>query len=144
MYTFSIPYHSFVDLITNSSSQVFMSVDDGSVNMVHALINNILKLAESTKKSEDLFTIDVAYAVDTYIDEKYAEKLMTEEELKSAVEEGIVTEKEADRLIRPEKYDRYGNSQFRVICKTDAPEAVEIKSTIEHLKGIFNVEASFG
>jgi hypothetical protein len=121
-----------------------MSVDDGSVNMVHALINNILKLAESTKKSEDLFTIDVAYAVDTYIDEKYAEKLMTEEELKSAVEEGIVTEKEADRLIRPEKYDRYGNSQFRVICKTDAPEAVEIKSTIEHLKGIFNVEASFG
>lgn len=54
---FSIPVHSFVDLITNSSSEVFVTSDRQTITSVKKLINCILATSGSTKSCDDLLTI---------------------------------------------------------------------------------------
>lgn len=49
-----IPVHSFVDLITNSSSEVYVTSDRRTAESVEALVNAILKAGGSTQKCSDL------------------------------------------------------------------------------------------
>ena len=60
-----IPIHSFVDLITNSSSETFISYDESSINAIKELVNSLLKTAGSALTSDDLFDITIE-------DEKYS------------------------------------------------------------------------
>ena len=57
--TITIPIHSFVDLITNSSSEIFVSADANTVKAVKKLIDNILKASGSDKTADDLFEISL-------------------------------------------------------------------------------------
>ena len=54
-----IPFHSFISLITNSSSEVFISVNDSIVETIHGIVNNALASQGVTVKSEDLIDITV-------------------------------------------------------------------------------------
>lgn len=58
-----IPVHSVVDLITNSSSELFIFATDKTVDTATQLINELLKLSGSTKKAKDLFKIELLYGV---------------------------------------------------------------------------------
>jgi hypothetical protein len=60
MKSVTIPIHSFVDLITNSSSEIFVSANERTVKLIEELINHLLKGAGSTKTSNDLFSIAVS------------------------------------------------------------------------------------
>jgi hypothetical protein len=51
--------HSIIDVITNSSTEIYTSVDNSSINGAHAMINEILKVAGSEFKSKDLFDIQI-------------------------------------------------------------------------------------
>lgn len=51
----TIPIHSFVDLITNSSSEVFVTATEKTVGTIKSLVDNILAAAGSPLKSDDLF-----------------------------------------------------------------------------------------
>lgn len=53
----TIPIHSFVDLITNSSTEVYVNADNGTIQAVKELINNILQGSGSTYNCDDLFDI---------------------------------------------------------------------------------------
>jgi hypothetical protein len=67
-----IRIHSFVDLITNSSTELFVSATDKSADTVREVINNILSLGGSTLRADDLFKIELviedpdAYPTKTY------------------------------------------------------------------------------
>ncbi len=67
-----IPIHSVIDVITNSSTEIFTFVKDNAVELCHEAINEILKVSGSDKKSEDLFDVyiepDLDYLNDTIID----------------------------------------------------------------------------
>lgn len=52
-----IPIHSTVDIITNSSSEIFILANQDTVNGIKNLVNNILRAAESSKTVDDLFEI---------------------------------------------------------------------------------------
>jgi hypothetical protein len=52
-----IPVHSFVDLITNSSSEVFVTADRKTVECFTKLVDGILKAAGSDKTCNDLFVV---------------------------------------------------------------------------------------
>jgi hypothetical protein len=52
-----IPVHSFIDLITNSSSELFVTSDRKTVDSFRKLIDSILLSGGSTKKCDDLFTL---------------------------------------------------------------------------------------
>lgn len=72
MKTLIIPIHSFVDLITNSSSETYISATSATVQSVKEIIKNLLSLADSSKTADDFFDIDIGYD-DVYIDEKLKE-----------------------------------------------------------------------
>lgn len=54
-----INIHSFVDVITNSSTTIFVTMNGGAIKGMHSVIDEILKVAKSDKKSEDLFDISI-------------------------------------------------------------------------------------
>lgn len=54
MTTFTLHVHSFVDLITNSSSELFAAANDRTLETVRAIINATLKAGGSTKCCDDL------------------------------------------------------------------------------------------
>lgn len=53
----TIPIHSFVDLITNSSTEIYIQSTDKTVDMVKNLVNAILDASGSTYTCDDLFVI---------------------------------------------------------------------------------------
>lgn len=52
---FKIKIHSFVDLITNSSTEIFVRADEKTIQTVKDLIDTLLKLGNSNLKADDLF-----------------------------------------------------------------------------------------
>jgi hypothetical protein len=59
----AIPVHSFVDLITNSSSEIFTSATESTLTAAKEIINGILKAAGSKKTSDALFDISLNYVM---------------------------------------------------------------------------------
>jgi len=47
--------HSFNDVITNSSSEIFVNCNNKTIEAVKTLINYFLEKGGSTKKADDLF-----------------------------------------------------------------------------------------
>ncbi len=63
-----INVHSVIDVITNSSTMVFITMVDGAVDSMYKIIDEILKVANSDKKAKDLFDITQEYDWDTILD----------------------------------------------------------------------------
>ena len=59
MKSLNITIHSFVDVITNSSTEVYIHADGGTVSAVKELVDNILDGAGSTYRFDDLFVIEL-------------------------------------------------------------------------------------
>jgi len=53
----SIPVHSFVDLVTNSSSETFIVSDRMTVETIKKMIDAILTAGKSEKRCGDLFSV---------------------------------------------------------------------------------------
>lgn len=47
--------HSFVDLITNSSTEIFVEASQSTIKAVKDMVNALLRMADSTKTADDLF-----------------------------------------------------------------------------------------
>ena len=54
-----IRLHSFVDIITNSSTEIYIEATDKTIESLKNIINNILKVGGSKLTSDDLFTIEL-------------------------------------------------------------------------------------
>ncbi len=52
-----IPVHSFIDVITNSSSEVFVTSDRSTVAAMKDAINALLSVAGSKERCDDLFEV---------------------------------------------------------------------------------------
>lgn len=59
MITYKIPVHSFVDLITNSSSEAYVSADQKTLVAIERLIDEALRLGGSKLKSKDIVTLSL-------------------------------------------------------------------------------------
>lgn len=55
----SVPIHSFVDLITNSSSEVYVTSDRKTVDAIKTLVNSVLAAGGSTKTCDELLDISL-------------------------------------------------------------------------------------
>lgn len=56
-----INIQSITDIVTNSSTEVFIRIKEIAINTVKELINNLLKISGSTLQADDLFTIEILY-----------------------------------------------------------------------------------
>ena len=50
-----IRIHSFVDIITNSSTEIFVQANEETIKNIKALINNILTIGGSALRCDDIF-----------------------------------------------------------------------------------------
>ena len=57
MATLRIPLHSFVDLITNSSSEIFISATDSTVTAIRKLVDSLLLAGGSKFTVDEMFEI---------------------------------------------------------------------------------------
>ena len=53
-----IKTHSIIDIITNSSTEIFTSMSDKGIEYLQNIINAILEVSMSDKKCDDLFIIE--------------------------------------------------------------------------------------
>lgn len=56
-----INIQSITDIVTNSSTEVFIRIKETAINTVKEPINNLLKISGSTLQADDLFTIEILY-----------------------------------------------------------------------------------
>ena len=59
MKKFILPVHSIVDLITNSSSEVYVVSDRSTIDAVRKLVNAVLQAGGSTKTCDDLVKLSL-------------------------------------------------------------------------------------
>jgi hypothetical protein len=62
--------HSIIDVITNSSTEIFTFANNDAVEKAYEMLNEILKISNSDKKAEDLFNIRIVpdiSQIDNYI-----------------------------------------------------------------------------
>ncbi len=150
--TITIPIHSFVDLITNSSSEIFVSADANTVKAVKKLIDNILKASGSDKTADDLFEISLGYEVTD--NETYDNKFVTKAEFEKIEETYQEWEDGDQRRAEPRFQPRYSDGDYRnsnilVTVKDDVPSeqkaaAKAAAKTLSDLTGLFQIDASYG
>lgn len=148
-----IPVHSFVDVITNSSSEIFVAADQGTVKAIKKLVENLIAAAGGTATADDLFTFEL---VTLCYNDKYDEVYLTAAEIKAK-------RKELDEIIDNEegKYsseqveaagawefkdgdDGYAQTNVRVEVKDKTNKsAVAAAKVLSDLTGIFEIEASY-
>lgn len=68
MNAITIRVHSFVDIITNSSSEIFVEANQNTIDNVKSLVNSLLALAGSKSTCDDLFELEL---VKKYEDEEW-------------------------------------------------------------------------
>jgi hypothetical protein len=59
MKTLLIPLHSFVDVITNSSSEVYVTSDRATITAVKQMVDAVLKAGGSKKTCDELVNISL-------------------------------------------------------------------------------------
>lgn len=98
-----IPVHSFVDIITNSSSEIYISATDNTVAAVREVVNLLLKAAGSTKTSTDLFNVRLSYMVRSeatdYAWKHFATKEERNEWIVSQAEKNDFVDSEVEALV---------------------------------------------
>jgi hypothetical protein len=138
-----IPIHSFVDVITNSSSEIFISADEGTVKAVKELINNLLKGVGSTQTADDLFDIVVGIDIDN--PETYEERKISGKgwEIRVPLDspEGKEQEEENERIQG--NGDGYGKDLGIIVTPKDGTNEniVLAAKTLSDLSGLFYMEA---
>ena len=52
--------HSFIDIITNSSTEIFIRATNNTIKNIQSLVNNLLSIANSNLKCEDIFIMSLS------------------------------------------------------------------------------------
>lgn len=56
-----IKVHSLIDVITNSSTEIFTMMNDGAIDGAYELLDEVLKVAGSKKKARGLFLVQECF-----------------------------------------------------------------------------------
>ncbi len=142
MKTLFIPIHSFVDVITNSSSEIFVSADDSTAKAVKELINHLLKGVGSPKTSDDLF--DVVVGIEVENPKPYNERAKGEGWNIMVPLDTDAGKEQLEDNERIQSYgDGYGNDLGVIVTPkpgTDENIALAAK-TLSNLTGLFSMTA---
>lgn len=57
----TIPVHSVIDLITNSSSETFVTATDKAVNTIKEILSEFLSSVGDTRSVDEIFSVDLVY-----------------------------------------------------------------------------------
>lgn len=124
-----IPVHSFVDLVTNSSTEIFVSADENTLKALKALVNNILKAGGSEVTADMMFDFQIGVEDPYSCPSKFY--LADSDEGKKILEE----HKDANEYRGPK----------HVVLVTpkieDSPEVTAIARQLSDLMGLYEIDA---
>ena len=115
----TLDIHSFIDIITNSSTEIFVQATSHTIKNVKELVNSLLKLGGSQLTADDLFTF----------------------ELEGDDDEPVDIEDEDDEDYYDS--DSYPRVSLIVKASVDADEAKTAAKIMSGLTGLFNIEAAY-
>lgn len=124
-----ISYHSFIDMITNSSTMVYVECHAKTKEFLFEFIDSLLKIAGSNKKAEDLFVVKIKrdcfynYNTDTEL-----------------YDVDIEFDRDGNRTDDYQDDDNFEDHVLFLIPKDSTQEVINIMKSI---KKIFNIEASY-
>jgi len=153
IFTIEIPIHSFIDVITNSSTSVYVGCHDNTVKFAKELVDDLLKAAGSEKSADDVFTFSIQADFDSERDKIYErlDEYYTEEELegKDYRAKNDLAKEIFDKMISGEiekssswgqNYDDYDTRTLIIKSKTDDKLSIDLGSRIE---SIFSIEGVY-
>lgn len=124
-----VDVHSFLDLVTNSSTEIFISANEATVKALKDLVNNILKAGGSAVTADMMFDFTLAVEdPDSYPSKFYP---VDSEEGKRVMEEN-----------EGANYDR--GPKLVVLVKPkieDCPEIVSVAKQLANLTGLYEIDA---
>jgi len=131
--------HSFVDLITNSSTEIYVAAGDKTVKAVKEIINNILALAKSDLTCDDLFTVEIDYQ--KYYDDYGGEDYEEEDEYTENDKSKKLTPKE---FFKKNEENDYGRGVSLLVKCTDPTSKLgkQTAEVLSDLTGLFTIEES--
>lgn len=153
----TIKIHSFIDVITNSSTEIYVQASESTIKSVKELVNGLLKMGGSTKTADDLFTfelIDPGFADRVwdaawhYLSDEEAPDDETGDQYEQRVKDLVDA---VDKKNPPEWYqyfldredESYKHDVDLVVTARD-PEAAGVAKILSSLSGLFDMEASYG
>jgi len=92
-----IPVHSVVDLITNSSTEIYTSATDKTISTITDFANTMLSVGGSPLRAADVFDVKLVVADQEYGDKPFRQTASS------------VTE--ANKIIKIERRSRNGNNE---------------------------------
>jgi len=153
-----IKIHSFVDVITNSSTTIYCQCTDKTIQAAKELINILLEESGSKKTADDLFEFKLVlneYGIDRFVNEieddnlddylkenKY-EKGDTEDTIKLVekilldIEEGKVPKPEYDYM---QNENGYNQEDLLITPKGNPKNTINL---VEKVKNIFEIDGSY-
>ena len=151
-----INIQSISDLITNSSTEVFVVYDRQAVEEVKDMVSSILSLVDPSKTFDDYFEIDLRVnydLMDTVLNNLDSDKYPEAAEYKKA--EGVDEETKIMDAIPDERieelFEAYNDSHWaylrpyegiRVIPKVDDPVVDKVAGVIAGIGNIFQLDYS--
>ena len=136
-----IPIHSFVDLITNSSSEIFISANKSTIKAFKEIIDSLLKISDPNTQftADALFEFELGTMVDIDPVPKgfkatgiYGEVFLTEEQHNTLSE---------DPEYQEQLYEYTELKQIlKVTPKTDSKETKKIAEKLTALHNAFEAE----
>jgi len=142
-----IPMHSVVDVITNSSTVIYVSAHGSSIKLMKEFINTLLKATGSDKTSDDLFEFSTAVNFEKWSErmEYYYEDEMPEGYDDMEYDEGIAAlRKMYDQSVidgTTEDVFEYGAQKDLVmVVKGDDKLTINL---VEQVEAIFEIEEEY-
>ncbi len=160
-----IPIHSFVDVITNSSSEIFVSADQNTVKAIKKLVDNIILASSSAEilddngkrvgpTADDLFTFELKYLC---YDDSFDEVYLTKQEIKQKRKEIDEIIENADGKYSEEQVagaeewnfgdgdaDGYTRCSVIVTVKDKSNKhAAAAAKILSDLTGLFNIDSTY-
>jgi hypothetical protein len=146
---FKVSVDSIIDIITNSSTEIFTFPSDDAEEMIRKVIDTVLKESGSEKECDDLFTIsrdlnssceeDFRYWLEDHEEKMGANRALNSCEAKVWI---AANPDKADKLREEfiEDHERWGygkNKSYEFIVKSKS--GVDTKIT-DYIAGVFNSE----
>lgn len=124
--------HSFVDIITNSSTEIYVAATNKTIKTLKSLIDNLLKLGKSKSTCDDLFTIEIDK-------ERFKEDYAWREESKTSADEFY---NQWEKESQDDCESAYKNVYLKVKCRDENnPLGEETSKILSHLTGMFSIES---
>lgn len=132
-----VKIQSISDIITNSSSEVFVIYDQYGIDKIKEIVNSILKLSKSEYSCDDLF--DIQFEWDDIVEEYYNDEGgfkgtgMTLEGYRQKVQDDRLDCREGRPVI----------TGIKITPKLDIPGCKEAAHILETVNSIFESEVFY-